>query len=321
MSPRGKVVYLGLEGLASTNKLIHAAKLFAPQAVLREHLYRVAVDEKQRTTLCETAQALPELAMWLDQDEKQQVKNWMKQEDNVLGALKMHNGCKVIHIPSYLQGLWMACQSIGLGQVDWIQDVGCRGVEDGQWQERLKGFDCVVFAAGAGLFQSSVDDRKAKLPIQLVRGQSLEMKLHGDSEEGHSVDAMLGGKYILPLPDANRVLIGATHEFKSDPLKREDVEKELRDRTYTFASWVWDHGIIDRITSGYRVQTNRGKHGRLPIIGIYPSPHHPNAWIFTGLSSRGLLYHGIFGEFLSDMILNEANRTSLPIEIDWWKHI
>jgi glycine/D-amino acid oxidase-like deaminating enzyme len=177
----------------------------------------------------------------------------------------------------------------------------------------------VVLAAGAGLFQSLVVDKNAGLPVQLVRGQSIEMTLDGDYE-GHSINALLCGKYISPLPEPNRVLIGATHEFMSDPLDRDQVEKELRDRSYIFASSVWDNGTIDRITSGYRIQSNRGKHGRLPIIGQYQSPHHPNTWIFTGLSSRGLLYHGIFGEFLSDMILGDANMTSLPVEIDWWKN-
>jgi hypothetical protein len=61
---------------------------------------------------------------------------------------------------------------------------------------------------------------------------------------------------VSPLPEKDRVLIGATHEFKKDPLTENEVEVELRERSYEFASSIWDKGSIDDITIGYRVQSN-----------------------------------------------------------------
>jgi len=220
-------------------------------------------------------------------------------------------------MPSYLKGLWSACQSTGDGQKKWIQDENF-ALAGYPWNERLAEYDCVVFAAGAGLFQSSMLDTDIfEKKTQLVRGQSIEMTV--DNEDHLVVEnALLCGKYVSPLPENNRVLIGATHEYKREPLTRDEVEAELRDRSHAFASAIWTKGSIDQITSGYRVQSNRGKHGRLPIIGSFESRYHSNSWIFTGLSSRGLLYHGVFGDMLSDMIIGRMKENDFA-DIDWWK--
>ena len=96
---------------------------------------------------------------------------------------------------------------------------------------------------------------------------------------------------------------------------------------------------IGRVTSGIRVQSKRGSDGRLPIIGKWhwnndpQQPQvqqqqtqrqkqqqeinsvneerithpitHPNTWVFTGLGSRGLIHHGIYGDILTDAIMYE----------------
>ena len=114
--------------------------------------------------------------------------------------------------------------------------------------------------------------------------------------------------------------IGATHEFKEEPLKPNEVEDELKERSYHFASEVWDNGTIDRVTSGTRVQSNRGPCGRLPIVGKLKNCHHHNSWVFTGLSGRGMLYHGIYGDLLSNLILGNMNEDSdHKKNMDWWR--
>jgi hypothetical protein len=95
----------------------------------------------------------------------------------------------------------------------------------------------------------------------------------------------------------------------------------MREKTLAFASDLWAAGTVDTITTGFRVQSNRGSHGRLPIIGSFDSPLHRNAWIFTGLSSRGLLYHGIFGDLVTDLILRNGNAEDESPEIFWWKKV
>lgn len=256
----------------------------------------------------ETADRLSELAEWIPCEELP----WQPQNE-ILGALRLHSGCKVVHMPSYLKGLYHAIQATGRGKKEWVvlgESDGSRPVNG--WGERLAGFDAVVLAAGAGLFQDSII--KDKMPVQLVRGQSVEMTLN----EVEFSYAMLCGKYVSPLLEENRILIGATHEFKNEALNPEQVVLELRERCDAFASNLWDAGTIDRITCGFRVQSNRGEYGRIPIVGRTDSVFHNNTWIFTGLSSRGLLHHGIFGEILASKIIGIESE-QLYEGLDWWQ--
>ena len=115
------------------------------------------------------------------------------------------------------------------------------------------------------------------------------------------------------------LLLGATHEFKDRPLDAKEVEDALKERSYEFTANVWDCGTVDKITSGYRVQSQRSPYGRMPIIGSIDLSLHSNAWIFTGLSGRGLLYHGVFGDYLTNMILKLENKQEETSDLDWWR--
>jgi glycine/D-amino acid oxidase-like deaminating enzyme len=308
LSPQGKLVYLGLEGLKATNVLLDASKKYQNGCILQDELYRVAVNKDHQDTLMETADRLPELAEWVPRDNLP----WTAPNE-VLGALRLHSGCKVVHVPSYLKGLYQAIHGMGGGDKEWtVLGVSSSSHSRTSWVKRLEGFDAVVLAAGSGLFQESIIEEK--IPVQLVRGQSIEMTLKETSLDS----AMLCGKYITPLLEKNRILIGATHEFKDQALDPEEVRLELRQRSDAFACNLWEDGTVDKITSGFRVQSNRGKYGRLPIVGKFDTSLHPNTWIFTGLSSRGLLHHGIFGEILASQIIGAQSKQRCE-GLDWWR--
>ena len=49
-----------------------------------------------------------------------------------------------------------------------------------------------------------------------------------------------------------------------------------------------------------------------------------NVYIFTGLSSRGLLYHGLYGDLLTNVILGNENENETLVgqekyNLDWWR--
>ena len=74
------------------------------------------------------------------------------------------------------------------------------------------------------------------------------------------------------------------------------------------------NGTVDRLTTGVRLQSNRGRFGKMPIVGRYEHTaetaiRHENCWIFTGLSSRGLIYHGLFGRWLAESVLRDEEET------------
>lgn len=280
----------------------------------------MALNEEHVDQLQQTQKAFPDFCTWMSPLEMQ----YVSKSQYALGGLKLSNGCKVLHVPSYLQGLWMACEELATQNDDdcaaqWNL-VDSLSLDD--WKERLQEFDTVVLAAGNGLFHDALLQQQ-DFPVDLIRGQSIEMKV---DEQNLIEEALLCGKYISPLPSKNRILIGASHEWKAEPLNQEELVHELKERSYQLAPFVWDGGTIDTITSGFRVQSRRGTFGRSPIIGSLQEEDatsfhlHSNAWIFTGLSSRGLLYHGLYGDILTDAILGNRNDTLWnEYNLDWWR--
>jgi glycine/D-amino acid oxidase-like deaminating enzyme len=237
-----------------------------------------------------------------------------------LGGLLLTNGCQVIHVPSYLQGLWEACQELSPKNTHWrIDDPNTKP----DWKVRLEDFDTVVLSAGSGLFHDSIVCNDAgEFPVDLVRGQSIEMSIDCKTAEDYPNEAILCGKYFTPIPNSNKVLIGATHEYKSEAFDAEEVVEELKSRSYDVSPFVWDNGSVMRMTCGYRVQTRRGNLGRMPIIGQMKNcDFHDNAYVFTGLSARGLIYHGMYGDLLSSMIVakDESLITDEYPHLLWWK--
>jgi glycine/D-amino acid oxidase-like deaminating enzyme len=330
-SPRGKMIHFGQSALEHSKGLVQAAARHNPVCILRDHLYRIALSSKNVVELQDSAAKYGCLATWLSKEDLQH--NF---GIDCLGGLKLSNGCQVIHVPSYLEGLLEEIETkakqLTSGQVKWeiMQPNDHR-----EFNKKLKEYDSVILSAGSGLLNSHfIDD---SLPIQLVRGQSIEIEMMAKETDETSFinnDAVLCGKYIAPLPSptegnkkSQRYVIGATHEFNNTPLTSTEVTEELRSRTYQLAPHLWDDGEVDKITSGVRMQSHRGKFGRMPIIGQYNSDtiesglNHEHMWIFTGLSSRGLIYHGLFGRWLANAVLND-NEECLQNEFedfDWWR--
>mmetsp|Transcript_6126 Transcript_6126/g.8129 ORF Transcript_6126/g.8129 Transcript_6126/m.8129 type:complete len:231 (+) Transcript_6126:922-1614(+) len=229
-----------------------------------------------------------------------------------MGEIILTNGCQVVHVPTYLVGLWKACKKASDNEIEWVTVKVSEGST--KWQSILSDFDSVVLAAGSGLFHSNLIDN---LPITLVRGQSLEIDLTEESS-ARPFEAVLCGKYISPIKPG-KILIGATHEYKAESLSKDEVTDALRERSYDLSPVAWDRGVIKKVTSGWRVQSERGALGRLPIVGRISDKS--NTWIFTGLGSRGLIHHGIYGKLLAESIINEDDvllQTNLP-HVYWWR--
>jgi len=315
--------------------LVQAAAKHRPTCVLRDHLYRVALSDKNLVQLQETASKYPEYATWISKEDLYDNFGF-----DCLGGLKLSNGCQVIHVPSYLEGLLeeTMTKAKNLTSGSSVKWEVIKPNDHQTLSQKLKNYDSVIMSAGSGILHNHFIE-KDSLPVQLVRGQSIEIQLSLSTDEKTSFvknDAVLCGKYISPLPPLTRgnnpqvntwqrYVIGATHEFKSTPLTASEVVEELRSRTYQLAPHLWDKGEVDKITNGVRMQSHRGAFGRMPIIGQYNSDateselNHEHMWLYTGLSSRGLIYHGLFGRWLANAVLHD-NEASLFEGFDWWRH-
>jgi len=294
LSPRGKIVHWGLEGLIATNSLLDHAVHKKPGSILRNELYRVATTEKNVADLKRSAKEMPEFCEWMDDMEG-------CQSDTVMGGLRLHNGCKVLHVPTYLEGLWLAC--CDLGTVEW--KIGT--------MTRYDNHDVVVLAAGAGLWNDQLlsQESDGPYPMDLVRGQSIDLIV-----KDMPLHAILAGKYMTPLPDPYLCHVGATQEQITDlEMTPRDLYDTLLSQTSFLSLWS-SNPAIHRISSGIRVQSRRSHLGRLPMIGQIGTT---NTYLFSGLSSRGLLYHGIYGDLLTDAILGRRDVTEEHPHLNWWR--
>lgn len=306
-------MHKGLEGLAATGILIGAAAKHQDgdsKVILREDMYRVALSESNVEQFTATASLHSNICSWVD---KSDMDPSLGLGEEVLGYLRLFNGCRVIHVPSYLVCLWRACQG-NSDSATWRLVRPCEDIFS-----LVANYDAVVWSAGSGLYR--LLSKSHNIPAQLVRGQSLILEA---PEAYGEAEAILCGKYVSPLPRKTHIMVGATHEFDEKALGRDCVIADLRKRTLAAVPGAWE-GRIEEITEGFRVQSNRGKFGRMPIVGKIGDQLDEkagrNGWIFTGLSSRGLLYHSLYAEILAEAILvgDETPIQQSAQELLWWK--
>jgi glycine/D-amino acid oxidase-like deaminating enzyme len=344
LSPNGKLAHWGLPGLAATNQILQhiESQTNSSSVVLSPELFRVALDDRQAGLLQETARRLPDYCKWLDASALSSLPHFDSLQAPK-GALRLSHGCQVLHVPSYLQALWNLCR--GLGSVQWKT-----AQDPSKLSELLQSYDSIVLCAGSGLFVTEavgrVDEPTGEapnsllplslFPVQLVRGQSLECQFQPmPNDILPRVMPMLCGKYLSPLPNG-KFVVGATHEYNyTAPLSSQQVSANLLPSIEPLAPWLAPmlrngSALVDRITTGIRVQSQRSHYGRLPMIGQVPdTPTWPskNVWIFTGLSSRGLLYHGLYGQLLAQAICagtdeglkSVALTNDKAVNLLWWK--
>ena len=188
-----------------------------------------------------------------------------KREDGIFIKTGM-----TVDVKSYLNGLLKSLPSVEFRKTAF----------DGK---EVDNFDRVVWAIGAG-----IQEKRYDLPIQFVKGQAFIMR-HPTLKLDHSV---VDGGYISPMSD-NRFLVASTyeHHFVDDKPDYESAAAILRRRHKRF-----DEFELLEIFSAVRV-CRKGSY--TPIIEQVGEKE----WIFTGLGSKGLLYHGYYAKELVDMLM------------------
>jgi len=308
-SPRLKLVHLGMEGLDATNALLEKASRFEPRCIVRDRLYRVAATPQHEDACAEAALRYPMFCSGYDAATKR---------------LELSNGCKVVDVPLYLRGLYASLvQDYNTDQFEFVQSTWedyCRASSSTLLSFPNDNVDAIVYAGGGDMFLENILSRHA-FPIELVRGQSIILD-ESLSSLPHR-DALLCGKYLSPTAIPGRIVIGATHEYKEVPLSRDEVVAELQSRSAAFLPKdLFDNNstaaatLVD-VTSGWRVQSQRGARGRVPMVGTLHDEQ--KEWIFTGLSSRGLLHHAICAEFLATALCDKDESILAKHQLLWWK--
>ncbi len=165
----------------------------------------------------------------------------------------------------YLEGLKKACGKARF-ENRWVQNLS-----------ELNEFDAIILTTGAETLQL-VD-----LPVKKTIGQCLICRW----AEPLSMSLLSAG-HITPTEDPELCLVGSTYEHTDKPNPQKALE--LLDKVAIFHPPAKDFKIIE-IRSGVRIAP---KLGYQPIVAQL----NPKTWVFTGLGSRGLLYHSLLAREL-----------------------
>lgn len=165
----------------------------------------------------------------------------------------------------YLQGLWLACKKRGAFFI----------------QGNLSGnFDTVIYATGSG---SMLLEECKKIAFRTALGQSLVC------EWKRALPFSIASYgYISVTENRSLCQIGSTYEHTPEPDPKKAIE--LIEKVATFYPEARGFKICE-ISSGKRIAP---KEGHQPIV----TELKPNTWLFTGLGSRGMLYHALLGREL-----------------------
>lgn len=272
-----KINWRGQEGVQAARRLIQESSMaFGSSVAAANGLLRVALTDEQEKNFRQCAEDNSEDVQWWEPD---QCLKAVPQLGIVRGGIYILSG-QVVHSKQYLQGLWKSCQLQG-GEFSQLPI------------ERLAQFrhyDRIIVAAGFGT--RDIEELQ-DLPITLVKGQLLE--LEWPAEVPPLPFPVNSQAYVVMSQDGKRCIAGATYErgFESaDPdieVAKQDIIPKL-----SFLPHLQAARIIS-CRSHLRVSTKN----HLPMV----KQINNRCWVLTGMGSKGLLYHALFGQELAERVL------------------
>lgn len=271
------------------NLLTVSSQAIKSSLVLSKGILRPAVTEQQISDFQRAGTSNPDVEWWSKSQCENSVPGLVLPENG--GGLYEKEGL-TLDVPLYLEGLWQACALLG---TQWLQ----RAISH---SNELEGYDRILIALGseiAGLLQH------VPLPIELIKGQILE--LSWPSEVQPLPFSIVSAPYLVMDKSNTFCLAGATYErqFKDRDPHPEEAWAQIVTKIIPFFPAIEKSRIL-----GCRVGVRVSTKSHLPIVGKLSDKF----WIFTGLGSKGLLYHAWLGMRLAHALLFD-NPKSLPKEV------
>ncbi len=172
----------------------------------------------------------------------------------------------------YLAGLWKACQALG---VAFLQEA-VSSLDD------LGAFDAILLTAGFETLAFA-----PHLPLQVTKGQTLLCRW-----PERLPFSLVSQGHITPTDDPSLCQIGSTYEHGFSSLAPDSsVIPELLGKAAKFYPPSKDFEVVE-VRAGARISRPKGYR---PIV----EKLNAKTWVFTGLGSRGMLYHASFGKELA----------------------
>jgi glycine/D-amino acid oxidase-like deaminating enzyme len=262
------------EAMASSLALISIAEAELGSPVAENSgVLRLAVTEEQEKDFRERAATDP-AAIWRGSEE---VVSLIPEVTGIFGGLWIPSGVAV-YTAQYLQGLLLACQR---------QGVTLRRQEIQSLVE-LNHFDAVALAAG---LQMTRFPECASLSLQITKGHTLLCRWG----KKRLPCSLIAAGHITPDSNPELCHIGSTYEHKFSNLNPDPAAIDLlRAKITPFYPPAADFEVVE-VRAACRVSPRGTYRPIAEQIG-------PRLWAFTGLGSRGLLYHALLGAALAEKI-------------------
>jgi glycine/D-amino acid oxidase-like deaminating enzyme len=177
----------------------------------------------------------------------------------------------------YLEGLWKACRALGASLIEQAIIA----------LDELDAYDAVILATGNNSLAFA-----PHLPLQVTKGQTLLCRW-----PKRLPFSIVSYGHLTPTEDPSICQIGSTYEHRFSTL---DPDKSaisgLIEKAAQFYPAARDFEVME-IRSGARI--SRPPPGYRPII----EKLNAKTWVFTGLGSRGMLYHALLGKQVAEEIV------------------
>lgn len=270
--------------MKETHRLITVASQAIHQPViLSKGILRPALSPQQITDFQACAQVYHDTEWW-DKERCERIVSGLHLPQEG-GGLYLKEGL-TLDVQTYLQGLWQACAIHG---TQYHQKAMVSN-------EELAAYDRILIAMGP--LSKNFPPLK-DLPITPVKGQILELKWpSGVKPLPFSLNSQ---KYIVMRPDGRSCLVGSTyeHHFTSPKPDPELALKEIIPQIATFFPALEKAPVLS-IRASFRASTPN----HLPLVGRVSDKFY----FFTGLGSKGLLYHAWVGKRVARALLMNDPR-------------
>lgn len=261
----------GRAGVAATLELVKIASKALGKPVAEESgMLRMALTKEMQDDFLRCASQYEDVD-WLEPRECQHLVPGLEP----LPGIRIRSAW-TIRSPMYLQGLWLACEQAGAQLIS--QRIASL--------EALSSYDLVIAAMGASV--ASLPEL-CQLPVRPIKGQVLELEWPQDvAPLNLPVNSQA---YLVMQPGGKSCLAGATFERSfASPLPIPHIAKnEIMPKITAFFP-----ALRDALLIGCRAGLRASAPGHKPLLQQMDA----RTWVFTGMGSKGLLYHALFAKRL-----------------------
>ncbi|XP_058180721.1 uncharacterized protein LOC131299121 isoform X6 [Rhododendron vialii] len=236
-----------------------------------------------------------------------------------------------VHPQRYLKALLLACE-------DLAKDLSTSGLNRKELHLHKKSVNNLLELAGdysavivcLGARAGFLPELYEKLPLRTCRGVIAHLQLPDDVSEVYPDHApsILSDAW-LSIQGPRNLQLGSTWEWNSrnysSDVPPEEASKALQE-LLPKASAIYPaikNWAFTGASAGLRAMPPLTPHGSLPLLGclndLVGGNHTCKYWLFGGLGSRGLLYHGWLGKLLAQAVLS-CNEDLLPSELTSWRN-